>query len=167
MLQFAKAYSRELSRGAWESLNSAFSTAHTSPRESTALKFEIKRLAEGYDRRGRLMAHILNGLEGVSCQPSEGTTYLCPRVKLPPTAISAAKKEGLEGCMFYALGLWNAKNVRVTPGSLPGSACYGLERIPGTVHLRVDVLYRDEDIRNLLTEIIAFHKEFMETFTQP
>lgn len=111
------------------------------------------------------MAHQLNSLEGVSCQHSWGETFVYPRVTLPPAAIAAAAQEGLDGCVFYALELLNAMDVRVTPGSILGSARRGLERIPGAVHYRVDVLYREEDLYELIMKLMKFHREFMKMFT--
>jgi alanine transaminase len=161
MLQFVKVQSNGL-RG--KCTRCAFSTAGKNARISTALEFEIKRLAEGYSKRGQLMAHRLNSLEGVSCQHSWGETYVCPRVKLPPAAIAAAAQEGLNGCVFYALELLNMMDVRVTPGSILGTS-HELERIPGAVHYRVNVLYREEDLNDLIMKIMTFHHEFMKMFT--
>ncbi len=41
----------------------------------------------------------LNKLEGVSCNPAEGSMYVFPRIRLPAGAIEAAKEVRLERCL--------------------------------------------------------------------
>ena len=43
-------------------------------------------------RRAVIMEEALNKLDGVTCNPAEGSLYVFPRIRLPKGAIDAAKE---------------------------------------------------------------------------
>ena len=45
-------------------------------------------------RRAVIMEEALNKLDGVSCNPAEGSMYVFPRIRLPKGALDAAKEVG-------------------------------------------------------------------------
>ena len=43
-------------------------------------------------RRAVIMEEALNKLDGVTCNPAEGSMYVFPRIRLPKGALDAAKE---------------------------------------------------------------------------
>ena len=55
--------------------------------------------------RSQYMFEKFNSLPGMTCQPADGAMYLFPQIDMPPKAVEAAKKQGKEPDVMYALEL--------------------------------------------------------------
>jgi len=103
-------------------------------------------------------AHALYGafkeMEGVKCQPPQGSMYLYPTINLPSKAIDAAKEQGKGADEFYCMRLLDATGVCIVPGS-------GFGQREGTLHFRTTFLAPGTDWVSRITD---FHKKFMDEF---
>lgn len=59
----------------------------------------------------------LNGIDGMTCNPSEGAMYAFPRVELPPKALDAAAALEQTPDSMYALSLLEETGICVVPAS--------------------------------------------------
>lgn len=109
-------------------------------------------------RKAHLVTDFFNGLEGVTCQFTEGAMYSFPRIQLPPKAIKAAEASGKPQDFFYCLKLLEATGISTVPGS-------GFGQQPGTFHLRTTILAMEEDMPEILGKWRKFHEEFMAKYT--
>ncbi len=110
-------------------------------------------ILESLKRRASKVAKILNKLEGVECQESEGAMYAFPMIRLPKKAIEAAKKAGLEPDAFYCMSLLEATGVVTVPGS-------GFKQEEGTHHFRITILPPENQMDTVFELISSFHKKF-------
>lgn len=94
-------------------------------------------------------------MEGVSCQPPQGSMYLFPEIKLGPKAVQAAAKAGRKPDEFYTLELLDATGICVVPGS-------GFGQKEGSWHFRTTFLPAGVD---WIERFITFHSRFMQTYS--
>ncbi|GJP50093.1 hypothetical protein CLOM_g9234 [Closterium sp. NIES-68] len=109
-------------------------------------------------RRAKLLVDVLNSLEGITCNPSEGAMYAFPRLHLPPRAVEAAAAVGMPADTFYARRLLDATGIVVVPGS-------GFGQEPGTWHVRFTILPPEDKISGMMERFAEFHGRFMREFT--
>lgn len=93
-------------------------------------------------------------MEGVDCQPPQGSMYLFPTITLPAKAVEKAKIEKREPDEFYCLRLLDATGVCLVAGA-------GFGQKPGTLHFRTTFLAPGTE---WVDRIVAFHKQFMDEF---
>ena len=104
-------------------------------------------------RRASKIAVILNKLEGVECQESEGAMYAFPTIKLPPKAIAAAKAANMAPDAFYCMAMLEATGVVTVPGS-------GFKQVEGTYHFRITILPPENQMDTVFELIAIFHEKF-------
>ncbi|XP_061421755.1 alanine aminotransferase 1-like [Lethenteron reissneri] len=108
-------------------------------------------------RKALLTAQLLNGTEGIACNPVQGAMYAFPRVHIPPRAVAEAQARGLLPDMFYCLQLLEETGICVVPGS-------GFGQKDGTHHFRMTILPPEEKLKILLTKVTEFHARFTEFY---
>ncbi|KAI8091095.1 pyridoxal phosphate-dependent transferase [Gilbertella persicaria] len=118
-------------------------------------KSEIRAIYESLRRRSKKLESVFNRLEGVSCQPAEGSMYLFPQVVLPQKAIEEAKKHRMAPDAYYAHAMLEATGVCVVPGS-------GFGQEHNTWHFRSTFLPEEHLFDQFCSDIEAFHVQFME-----
>jgi len=128
--------------------------------ESYALYAKEKAdILDSLKRRASKVAQILNKLEGVECQDSEGAMYAFPTIKLPPKAIAAAKAAKMDPDAFYCMAMLEATGVVTVPGS-------GFKQVEGTFHFRITILPPENQMDTVFELIAAFHKKFYLQYAQ-
>ena len=98
--------------------------------------------------------HAFEKMEGVFCQPPQGSMYLYPTIKLPPGAVEAAEKEGRTPDEFYVSKMLDATGVCMVPGT-------GFGQAKGTCHFRTTFLAPGTEWVN---RIEKFHQGFMKRY---
>lgn len=97
------------------------------------------------------MTDAFNGLEGASCNFTEGAMYSFPRLHLPAKAIQAAKEAGKDPDTFYCLALLADTGIVTVPGS-------GFGQVEGTFHLRTTILPQEDVMHEFVDKLRTFHK---------
>lgn len=115
---------------------------------------EYTNIASGLKTRANALYDAFRKMEGVDCQPPQGSMYLFPTIKLPERALAAAKEEGRKPDEFYCLRLLDATGVCLVPGS-------GFGQKEGTLHFRTTFLAPGTD---WVDRIVKFHEGFMDEF---
>ncbi|RMZ57633.1 hypothetical protein APUTEX25_001833, partial [Auxenochlorella protothecoides] len=108
-------------------------------------------------RRAHVMTDAFNGLEGASCNFTEGAMYSFPRLHLPAKAIQAAKEAGKDPDTFYCLALLADTGIVTVPGS-------GFGQVEGTFHLRTTILPQEDVMHEFVDKLRTFHKSFMAKY---
>ncbi|KAL6777673.1 AAT1 [Auxenochlorella protothecoides x Auxenochlorella symbiontica] len=108
-------------------------------------------------RRAHIMTDAFNGLEGASCNFTEGAMYSFPRLHLPAKAIQAAKEAGKDPDTFYCLALLADTGIVTVPGS-------GFGQVEGTFHLRTTILPQEDVMHEFVDKLRTFHKSFMAKY---
>ncbi|TKX24790.1 alanine aminotransferase-like protein [Elsinoe australis] len=117
-------------------------------------KKEYDGIKEGLRTRANALFEAFKAMEGVDCQPPQGSMYLFPTIHLPEKAIKKAKEEGRKPDEFYCLRLLDATGVCLVAGS-------GFGQKEGTLHFRTTFLAPGTD---WVDRIVKFHKGFMDEF---
>eukprot|EP00246_Nothoceros_aenigmaticus_P005444 TRINITY_DN1750_c0_g1_i2.p1 TRINITY_DN1750_c0_g1~~TRINITY_DN1750_c0_g1_i2.p1 ORF type:complete len:453 (+),score=66.56 TRINITY_DN1750_c0_g1_i2:145-1503(+) len=78
---------------------------------------ESKAILESLRKRAHMMTDGFNDCQNVICNFTEGAMYSFPQIKLPRTAIAAAKESGKAPDVFYCLKLLEATGISTVPGS--------------------------------------------------
>jgi len=120
-------------------------------------KQEMDSTYDALRRKAAKLASVLNTLPGISCNPSEGSMYLFPRVVLPPAAVAAAADAGMKPDGLYANELLDATGVCVVPGS-------GFGQAPGTFHIRTTFLPTEDAMEQMVNRMRDFHLGFMKKY---
>ena len=108
-------------------------------------------------RRVVKITGVLNSMEGVSCQPIEGSMYAFPSLTIPPMAAEAAAAEGQQPDSFYCMQALESTGIVMVPGN-------GFKQVPGTAHLRTTFLPPEEQIDKVVERLGNFHKGFMDRY---
>ncbi|KAG8097121.1 hypothetical protein GUJ93_ZPchr0013g35412 [Zizania palustris] len=114
-------------------------------------------ILESLARRAKAMAFAFNGIDGITCNKTEGAMYLFPRIHLPQKAIETASAVNKAPDVFYARRLLDTTGIVVTPGS-------GFGQVAGTWHLRFTILPPEEKIPSIISRFREFHEEFMAQY---
>lgn len=109
----------------------------------------------GLQDRATALYKAFEQMEGVSCQPPQGSMYLFPTIKLPSKAIDAAKQDGKNADDYYCLRLLDATGICIVPGS-------GFGQKDGTLHFRTTFLAPGTEWVGRITD---FHAGFMKEFS--
>ncbi|KAI9301142.1 pyridoxal phosphate-dependent transferase [Cunninghamella echinulata] len=123
----------------------------------TTYQQEIDTIYQSLKRRSQLLENAFNAMEGVSCQPAQGSMYLFPRIRLPSKAIEEAKKLKLAPDAFYSEQMLEATGVCVVAGS-------GFGQVEGTYHFRSTFLPEEHLFDTFCSNIKAFHAEFLKKY---
>lgn len=119
-------------------------------KEKTAVLSEL-------DKRAKMVAEAFNSIEGMKCNEVQGAMYAFPQITLPPKAIEAAKKQGVQPDMFYAMRLLDDSGICVVPGS-------GFGQKPGTYHFRTTILPPTDHLKAMLELFKNFQLRFLKEF---
>ncbi|KAI7901296.1 pyridoxal phosphate-dependent transferase [Cokeromyces recurvatus] len=116
---------------------------------------EIDAIYVSLKRRSKKLEECFNSLEGVSCQPAQGSMYLFPSITLPERSIEAAKKLNMAPDAYYSHAMLEATGVCVVPGS-------GFGQKEGTWHFRSTFLPEEHLFDNFCSALKKFHNQFLE-----
>lgn len=143
---------------------------------------EVSDVYESLKRRATKLANCFNGMEGVSCNESEGAMYVFPQIRLPKKAIEAAKAAGKEPDTFYCLEMLDATGVCVVNGKYQGRlfsviiynivrsltlfliSGSGFGQAPNTWHLRSTFLPEEHLFDDFCGKLERFHADFMKKY---
>jgi len=118
---------------------------------------EREAIMSSLKRRATKLVAALNALEGVSCNPAQGSMYAFPSVTIPAKAQAAAAEAGKAADTFYALALLEATGIVVVPGS-------GFRQKEGTWHFRTTFLPPEGDMDSVIAQMATFHAGFLDTY---
>jgi alanine transaminase len=132
------------------------------PSDKSYAKFQ-KEKSNVLDSIASRMTSLVNGLNkinGITCQPVEGSLYAFPSVKLPQRSIKAAKATGEAPDAFYCLSLLEKTGMCVVLasnfGGIPGTNRFGF---------RITCLFSDDKITEVIEGIAKHHEEFYQLYT--
>ncbi|CBJ25743.1 nicotinanamine aminotransferase A [Ectocarpus siliculosus] len=126
--------------------------------ESYALHMREKEvLLQSLIRRARSIVDAFNGLDGVTCEETEGALYAFPKIDLPRAAIDAAKAAGKAPDVFYCLELLKETGLSCVPGS-------GFGQAEGTYHFRTTILPAEDTFQSVVDGFTSFHRGFMAKY---
>lgn len=108
-------------------------------------------------RRAEKLGKVLNSLEGMTCNPSEGAMYLFPQIQLPSAAVAAAAKAKLAPDAFYCMALLEATGIVTVPGS-------GFKQVDNTFHFRTTFLPPEDAIDEVVHRLSTFHNSFLKQY---
>lgn len=120
-------------------------------------KAEIEAIYYSLRRRAKKLENCFNRLEGVSCQPAQGSLYLFPQITLPRKAIEAAKEANVSPDEFYAFAMLEATGVCVISGS-------GFGQKENTYHFRSTFLPEEYLFDDFCENIENFHARFLKDY---
>jgi alanine transaminase len=120
-------------------------------------KSEVESIYNSLRRRSKKLEDCFNNLEGVSCQPAQGSMYLFPQITLPNKAIEAAKQVNIAPDAFYSHAMLEATGVCVVPGS-------GFGQKDNTWHFRSTFLPEEHLFDDFCTNIENFHAQFLKDY---
>lgn len=87
-------------------------------------KSEMDEIYESLKRRAKRLHEAFNSLEGVTCNPAQGSMYLFPQIVFPYKFLQSAKELGKAPdaiycnyfCLNLGMDLLNATGVCLVPG---------------------------------------------------
>jgi alanine transaminase len=112
---------------------------------------------ESLQRRANRIVVALNGLEGVTCNVTQGALYAFPSITLPQGAVDRAKELGKAPDAYYCLELLDHTGIVVVPGS-------GFGQASGTWHFRTTILPQEEHFDDVIERMSTFHQQFLDRF---
>lgn len=115
---------------------------------------EYNGIFNGLRERATALYHAFQKMQGVECQPPQGSMYLYPTIKLPSKAVEAAEHEGRSPDEFYVSKMLDATGVCMVPGT-------GFGQVEGTCHFRTTFLAPGTEWVN---RIERFHEGFMQQY---
>ncbi|KAF8463115.1 putative alanine aminotransferase [Kalaharituber pfeilii] len=104
--------------------------------------------------RAQALYEAFQRMEGVSCNPPQGSMYLFPTIRLPEKLIQQAEKEGKKPDEWYCLRMLDETGVCVVPGS-------GFGQKKGEWHFRTTFLAGGTD---WIERIVRFHEKLWEEY---
>jgi alanine transaminase len=108
-------------------------------------------------RRAKLVVNTLNSLPGITCNNSDGAMYAFPTINFSQKAIDAAGAKRQLPDVFYCHQLLETTGICAIPGS-------GFGQAPGTHHIRLTFLPREQHMTDMLASLSKFHKDFMAKY---
>lgn len=118
---------------------------------------ERTNIMESLQRRANRIVVALNGLEGVTCNVTQGALYAFPSITLPQGAVDRAKELGKAPDAYYCLELLDHTGIVVVPGS-------GFGQVSGTWHFRTTILPQEEHFDDVIERMSTFHQQFLDRF---
>lgn len=115
---------------------------------------EYNSVFTGLKNRAEALYSAFRAMEGVDCQPPQGSMYLFPSIKLPEKAVAAARNEGKAPDEFYVSRMLDRTGVCMVAGT-------GFGQVEGTAHFRTTFLAPGTE---WVDRIRSFHDEFMNEF---
>ncbi|KAI8371295.1 pyridoxal phosphate-dependent transferase [Choanephora cucurbitarum] len=118
-------------------------------------KAEVDAIYSSLRRRSKKLEQVFNRLEGVTCQPAEGSMYLFPQVSLPARVTEIAKEHKMAPDAYYAHAMLEATGVCVVPGS-------GFGQKDNTWHFRSTFLPEEDLFDQFCNDLEKFHIQFLK-----
>ena len=115
---------------------------------------EYDSIFNGLKERANALYNAFGKMEGVECQPPQGSMYLFPTIHLPKKAVEAAKQEGRTPDELYISRMLDSTGVCMVPGT-------GFGQAEGTCHFRTTFLAPGTD---WVSRIEKFHGDFMKQY---
>lgn len=115
---------------------------------------EYDGIFNGLRERANALYHAFQKMEGVECQPPQGSMYLYPTIHVPTKAVDVAKQEGKSPDEFYVSKMLDETGVCMVPGT-------GFGQAEGTCHFRTTFLAPGTD---WVSRIEQFHGGFMKQY---
>lgn len=110
-------------------------------------------------RRIRSLQQQMSALTGVSCTEPEGSFYLYPHIRLPPSFIEEAKSQGYKPDTLYCLKMLKNTGICTLPGN-------GFGQKMGTFHIRITCLPAEEIFPAFLKRLTDFHQTLMQQYIE-
>ena len=104
--------------------------------------------------RAQALYEAFQRMEGVKCNPPQGSMYLFPTITLSEKLIQRAEKEGKKPDEWYCFKMLDATGVCVVPGS-------GFGQKKGEWHFRTTFLAGGS---NWIDRIVSFHQQLFDEF---
>jgi alanine transaminase len=117
-------------------------------------KAEYDKIFQSLQRRALKLVKGLNGLEGITCNPSSGAMYAFPNLALPQKWLDHCKEKGVPADTQYCLDLLDATGICVVPGS-------GFGQVEGTHHFRTTFLPQEDAMDSVNERLAKYHASFM------
>ena len=122
---------------------------------------EKSNVLESLASRMTSLVNGLNHINGITCQPVEGSLYAFPSVNLPPQSINAAEASGECPDAFYCMSLLEKTGICVVPasdfGGIPESNRFGF---------RITCVFPDDKTAaEAVDSISKHHDEFCQLYT--
>ncbi|GFO41109.1 alanine aminotransferase 2 [Plakobranchus ocellatus] len=108
--------------------------------------------------KGKMTSEVFNSIDGISCNPVQGSMYAFPKIDIPKKAVEAAKAQGVAADAFYCFNLLEETGMCVVPGS-------GFGQKEGTWHFRTTILPPMEQLGEMLSHFGKFHSKFLEKYS--
>lgn len=118
---------------------------------------ETQAIFNSLKRKALYATKKFNEMDGVSCQPIDGSMYAFPKITIPPEAMKVAHQQGIEPDMLYCMEMLEETGVACVPGS-------GFCQAPGTYHYRVTILPAEDDFVKMLCSMHNFHDNFLRKY---
>lgn len=119
---------------------------------------EKKAIFEALKRRSKLVSKGLNEIPGFSCQPSTGSMYCFPSVRMPEGAIIAAARQGMSPDTLYSVSLLEHTGICVVPAS-------GFRQREGRYGFRTTFLPSDQDMATAVQKIAEHYALFCQQYS--
>eukprot|EP00768_Dysnectes_brevis_P005736 gnl/Dysnectes_brevis/426_a469_5296.p1 GENE.gnl/Dysnectes_brevis/426_a469_5296~~gnl/Dysnectes_brevis/426_a469_5296.p1 ORF type:complete len:466 (-),score=213.71 gnl/Dysnectes_brevis/426_a469_5296:87-1484(-) len=113
---------------------------------------EYTALLDSLKLKAGMVSEVFNSWERCSCVTPDGALYAFPHMDLPARVIAAAEEEGVSPDVLYVRDLLNEVGIVVLPGSVFGAK---------GGFLRMTILPKEEDLKNVLERWTVFHKSWM------
>lgn len=120
---------------------------------------EVTTIFNSLKRKAIYATKKLNEMEGVVCQPIDGSMYAFPSITLPLKAVDTARNQGVEPDMLYCLEMLEETGIVCVPGS-------GFSQQPGTYHFRLTILPEEDKFATMLQSMYMFHSRFLKKYRQ-
>lgn len=113
---------------------------HTNESQETVQQYEHEKteLLQSLKRRADKCYEVINSMDNVSCNNTEGALYAFAKVDLPKKFIQEAKEKNMEPDFYYCLQVLENTGSVLVPGS-------GFGQYPGTHHFRSTILPLPEE----------------------
>ncbi|KAI8982448.1 pyridoxal phosphate-dependent transferase [Mycotypha africana] len=120
---------------------------------------EVQSIYDSLRRRSKKLEKCFNSMEGVSCQPAQGSMYLFPTISLSNKAVEQAKKQGICPDEYYCRAMLEATGVCVVAGS-------GFGQKANTWHFRSTFLPEEHLFDEFCSSLENFHRQFLEQHSE-
>lgn len=120
---------------------------------------EEKAIFDSLVRKSKSLVEGLNKIDGVDCEPAEGSMYAFPRITIPKGALAEAKACDQTPDTMYAISLLEETGICVVPAS-------GFGQKDGRVGFRTTFLPPDDELEKAIEGFARHHIYFCERYSE-
>lgn len=119
---------------------------------------ERNHIFDGLHRRAEMLYDLLNKMEGITTNETQGAMYSFARLHLPEKFIAEAESLGIHPDMHFCLHLVEETGMITVPGS-------GFGQEEGTAHIRMtNLIYNDDVMDESMDRMHNMVKELHEKY---